>query len=202
MNNDFSDLDPMQRLALSYARHDIRAVWALLLRFDSRLAGIVLAASEPLIAQMKLIWWRDAIVTSKASRPKGEPLLAELSRFESEQSYPGLTEALTELVDAWGLLLANEIWSEDVVRDYAMQRGQAIFGTYQRWASRSEQEVVGEGWALDDLALRSGEKLPEPALREKGLPRALSILAMAARQQRAPKRLSGIRLILHGLTGL
>lgn len=198
---DFSDVTPVQRLALAYARSDVKAAWALLLALDSRLADVVLTSSEPLIGQMKLAWWRDAILTSKDARPRGEPMLSLLTQYEDDAACPGLADAMVTLVDGWSELLANEICTPAVLDGYAQQRGQAIFGTYLRWEGKSERANAGKAWALTDLSVRTDHPSSEQEV-ERGLPRSLSILAMSARQQIAPTRLSGLRLIFHGLTGL
>lgn len=198
---DFSDVTPVQRLALAYARSDVKAAWGLLLALDSRLADVVLTSSEPLIGQMKLAWWRDAILTSKDERPKGEPMLSLLSQYEDDAVSSGLATAMVTLVDGWSELLANEIWTPEVLDSHARQRGQAVFGTYLVLAGMAERAEAGKSWALDDLSARSGQANLAHNI-DRGLPRPLSILAMSARQQRAPKKLSGLRLIFHGLTGL
>lgn len=198
---DFSDVTPVQRLALAYARSDVKAAWALLLALDSRLADVVLTSSEPLIGQMKLAWWRDAILTSKDARPKGEPMLSFLSQYEDDAASPGLATAMVTLVDGWSELLANEIWTPEVLDSHARQRGQAVFGTYLVLVGMAERAGAGKSWALDDLSVRSGQANLAHNI-DRGLPRPLSILAMSARQQLAPTKLSGLRLIFHGLTGL
>lgn len=202
MASQFENLSPPIRLSLVYCPAKLRVGFALLMRFDERIAEIALKQGEPMVVQLKLAWWRDALTMDAGKRPRGEPLLAELSQIEGEGHWPELAEAMRELLDAWGLLLANETWSDGVLRDYARQRGQAIFGAYLKWAGLPSRVATGERWALDDLAMRTGQPLPCSAPGEANLPRSLSILAMAAGQGHNPGGFSGIRLILHGLTGL
>ena len=51
-------LAPMHRLALAYAPAEARPAWAGLLALDARLAGVVRAAREPVLGQLRLAWWR------------------------------------------------------------------------------------------------------------------------------------------------
>ena len=53
-------LPPPLRLALAYCPAGIRPGFALLLRFDERIAGIAMKQGEPMVAQLKLAWWREA----------------------------------------------------------------------------------------------------------------------------------------------
>ena len=54
MEVDNSELSPPLRLAIAYARADLRSAFALLLRFDERLSDIVGRVKEPMFAQMKI----------------------------------------------------------------------------------------------------------------------------------------------------
>ena len=66
-----SELLPPVRLAIAYAPLTVRSAFSLLLRFDARFASVVAKASEPMIAQMKLAWWRDSLLRGPETRPKG-----------------------------------------------------------------------------------------------------------------------------------
>src|SRR3546814_12208921 len=48
-----------QRVALAHMRGTAREMLAGAFAFDRRLARIVAHAGEPLLAQMRLAWWRD-----------------------------------------------------------------------------------------------------------------------------------------------
>ncbi len=189
---------PPTRLAIAYAPADLRAAFALLLNFDDRLANIVGRANEPMIAQMKLAWWREAILREPAARPKGEPifqLLGDLSVADTDA-------AMLQLIDSWGLLLSVDEWTHDTLESFGALRSAAIFGSYARWIrSHDDVSAMGEAWALDDLRGRFGEHLAhqrsglEPVCRTTRRLRPLSILALAATSP------SGVRMIWHALTG-
>lgn len=182
------DLTPPQRLALAYAKGDQRDILSFMLRLDARLCNIVGRASEVMIAQMKLAWWRDALSCEPARRPKGEPLLLDFERVSDK-----IAVAAEQLVSAWELLLVEADWSPEVVAQFALMRGEAVFLT-------DFPRDLGSEWAASDLRLRFPEKGLGPVSSKVELPRnrvarPLSILAMSVRD------ISGPRLIWHALTG-
>ena len=191
-------LSPPQRLAVAYARSDFRPGFALLLAFDARLADIVGRSSEPMIAQMKFAWWYDAISRDAVNRPKGEPMLLALS----ELAVPAMDAAMQQLLDAWGLLLADDNWTADLVDLFAFSRSAAIFSTYAGWVRQNvDVSATGNAWAKADLKQRFGAKvlclLDEeiPTLRTTRQLRPLSILALSVANPSASK------MLWHALTG-
>lgn len=90
-----AELPPLQRLAVAYAPAAARPAWTALILLDHRLARAVAGASEPLIGQLKLAWWRDRMREPAVRWPAGEPLLAALKSFDGERA------ALEVLVDGW-----------------------------------------------------------------------------------------------------
>ncbi len=192
------DLTPPARLALAYAPQRVRVGFALLLQLDNRLANIVANVTEPLIGQMKLAWWRDAIGSDPAGRPKGEPLLSQLFALDVAV----LNDAATRLVDAWEILIIEQDWSVSAISRFAAERGRALFGGYAMLLGTSDfPEQIAAEWAADDLRLRFGDKVAHtggdpihPMPKSMSL-RPLTILAMSVRD------ISGPRLIWHVLTG-
>ena len=197
MEIDLEGLTPPVRLALAYTPKSVRASFAILLRLDARFAQIASNAKEPLIGQMKLAWWRDAIIGSSPARPKGEPLLNSL--FEADNSI--LNDAGAALADAWEILITHDDWPAAIVGGFAKARGHAVFQGYADLSGLRDfpAELAGQ-WAADDLRLRFGEHVsgtPRPAfaLPKERMFRPLTILAMSVRDD------SGPRLIWHALTG-
>lgn len=198
MAADFPHLNPVEQLAVTYARSDVKAALQLLLTFDSRLADIVLQSSEPMIAQIKLAWWHDAITSASDKRPKGEPLLATLANIEQRFD---VTTAMATLVDAWRLLAASDDWAPELRQRFGAMRAMGVFRSYATWLQTDVSSDVGIYWALNDLDRRMG-KAPSMLTKMAPLPRALrplSILAFAA--ARDVTRKNGARLMWHALTG-
>lgn len=203
MNSVTSDLSPPSNLAVAYTPVAYRPAFALLLQLDARFADIVRKAREPMIAQIKLAWWRDAFAAKPALRPKGEPLLQALGQCGNDIS----EAALEDLVTAWELLLGEGAWAADDVEKHVQLRGGAIFGTYAQWAGAQwigqERDIsaLSRRWAIDWLCLEFPSQMNAldaqllPALPKSRKLRPLSILAMSVRN------VSGPRLIAHALTG-
>ncbi len=145
-----SDLPAPHRLALAYAPAAARPAWTALLALDLRLAALLREAREPLLAQIRLAWWRDRLNEESASWPIGEPVLAALA------SWRGRHRLLVDLVNGWEQLLGDAPLPAE--RLAAMAHGRAT-------AIAALAEVLGEGdqvreramhagrlWALSDLA--------------------------------------------------
>jgi phytoene synthase len=198
MNDIASQLPPPANLAVAYTPVAFRPAFTLLLQLDVRFADIVRKAREPMIAQIKLAWWRDAFVAEPAQRPKGEPLLQTLGACGDVI----LPSALQDLVSAWELLLGCDEWAAQDVEAHAALRGPAIFGSYAAWMGEGfDVRSLSQQWAIDALHLEFPSKfvalhnLSLPALPKGRKLRPLSILAMSVR------KVTGLRLIGHALTG-
>ena len=198
MNGIPPQLPPPANLAVAYTPVAFRPAFTLLLQLDMRFADIVRKAREPMIAQIKLAWWRDAFATEPALRPKGEPLLQALGAYGDVIS----SLALQDLVSAWELLLGEDAWAAQDVETHAALRGRAIFGTYAAWIGEGcDVSALSHRWALDALRLEFTSKFVAldnqslPALPKGRKLRPLSILAMSVR------KVTGFRLIGHALTG-
>lgn len=198
MNGIAPQLPPPATLAVAYTPVALRPAFTLLLQLDARFADIVRKAREPMIAQIKLAWWRDAFAAEPALRPKGEPLLQALGACGDLIS----PSALEELVSAWELLLGEGEWAAPDVAKHTALRGRAIFGSYVVWIGGSyDISALSDQWARDALRLEFPSKLSVPnnqplaALPKGRKLRPLSILAMSVR------KVTGLRLIGHALTG-
>jgi phytoene synthase len=198
MNDIASQLPPPANLAVAYTPVAFRPAFTLLLQLDVRFADIVRKAREPMIAQIKLAWWRDAFAAEPALRPKGEPLLQALGACGDVIS----PSALQDLVSAWELMLGEDEWAAQDVEAHAALRGDAIFGSYAAWMGEGcDVRSLSQQWAMDALRVEFPSKFvaldnqPLPALLKGRKLRPLSILAMSVR------KVTGLRLIGHALTG-
>ena len=129
------NLSPPQRLAVAYARRELREAFSLLLEFDNRLMALAAKGQESLIKQLRLAWWREQLDKDRDIRPLGEPLLARLSAIENSE---GLVSALRSLVDAWEQIVSAEGDPESPeIAAANLTRTDAIFGNYAHWATDS-----------------------------------------------------------------
>lgn len=185
-------VDPDRHFAVRYAagaRTAVEAIWA----FDEMLGQIVAGARDPLVGQMRLTWWHEAVSTLRPGMRHGQPILDALA---SEPVIGPVIEpaSLAAMVEGWEALLEPLPLGDEVLSTYAVGRGGTLFDLTTAaagLASARTTTAAGEGWALVDFAKRCSD--PRTAARAwslgrdrlqvvpRGLTRPLRILARLAR---------------------
>jgi len=206
---------PERALALGYAPQGARGGVAALFALDATLAHITRTTRDPLVAQMRLTWWYEALVALDTAAPPAQPILRALAAEVLPRGVTGA--ALAGMVDGWEALLDAEI----ELSPHAAARGATLFAAAGTGLGLSRDlSRVGEGWALADLALTSPDAALAARARTEAVPlldaamrarwpgegRALGALALVARMDLAgtsppgaPQRVA--RLAWHRLTG-
>ncbi|HZU64114.1 MAG TPA: hypothetical protein VFF98_10550 [Novosphingobium sp.] len=202
-------LPPLQRLALAYAPAPTRALWAALLALDGRLAGVVrqvgLAGKEPMIAQLRLAWWRDRLQEPAAQWPAGEPLLAALAGWQGQHG------ALAALVDGWEHLLAEAPLPAYAMTAWADGRAHAASGLAALLGADAQAAAaLARAWSLADLAAhlsapeeqaearRLWQEAPLPPRAPRAL-RPLAVLGGLARREAAGTPARGVNGLILAL---
>lgn len=196
-----------QRLALAYAPRLLREATLGLFALDAHLANLLRQAREPMIAQIRLAWWRERLEEPVARRPQGDPLLGLLATWTGHEA------GLVALVDGWEHLLAERL-DGDAIREFSAGRAAGFTGLAElagEVPAPAPASTAGMRWALADLAAhlgKSGEReaalaaaraLPsEPA----SLPRALRPLTVLDGLARRSLARGGGRLAEGPLAGL
>ncbi|MEO5493381.1 MAG: squalene/phytoene synthase family protein [Sphingomonas sp.] len=180
--------DPQCELALSYAPPDRRAALHALFALDAALGQVLRTTREPMVGQMRLAWWREALVRLDSAPPPPEPVLQALG---SEVLPLGPTgETLAGMTDGWEVLLGTI--DERTVADHARLRGEVLFKQAGLLLGAEGDPIAeaGQGWALADLAVH----LSESALAASARGAALPLLAGAAshRWSRAGRALGAL----------
>lgn len=216
--------DPERALALDYAPDDARAALHALFALDDTLGQVLRTTTEPLIGQMRLAWWHEALQRLDRDPPPAQPVLQGLADAVLPSGVSGAL--LAELVTGWEALIEAETVDETAMLAHADARGAGVFGAAATVLGQTDARVAeaGRGWALADLsrhlraagAAAQARALSEAALR-KALTgawparlRSLGALALIARMNLAvpvdspipagaPRRVA--RLILHRITG-
>ena len=102
-----NEVSELVRLAFAYGSAELRSRALPLFALEARLASIIARMNEPLLAQMRLAWWRDQLMMQATERPAGDLVLAELTRCWDHQ-----VDVPRGLIDGW------ETWSKaDLDRD-------------------------------------------------------------------------------------
>jgi phytoene synthase len=193
------NLDPDRVLALSYvpARH--RAAVGALWRLDSALGAALAGGREPLIARIKLAWWREALEKLDREPPPAEPVLQEAAAHILPAGIMGAELALME--EGWAALANPETLTPRELATYARARGGLLFryGAKLLDGRIEGLEPAGEIWALVDLARHCAtaedSDIALAAARERRLPgrwparlRPLGMLALLAARDAEPGR--------------
>ena len=202
-------LPPPVRLAVAYAPAGARGQWLALLALDARLARSALGIREPMLAQLRLAWWRDRFRTPASEWPKGEPLLAALTGWDAERL------VLERLVDGWEGAVGGEADAASVAA-LVRARADSVIGlarvlgsgdhetalaaTAARWAERSLPSTLHR-----HSAASPGAAPTSPPGRLSRAMRPLAILAELPGDETGPGRVGGIRafgrIIRLGLVG-
>ncbi|MCH2487586.1 MAG: hypothetical protein MK010_07590 [Erythrobacter sp.] len=205
----------IHRIATSYAPGSARPAVATLLALDAQFAKFVFTASEPILAQMRLAWWRDRFAQPPADWPIGNPLLTELAQWGAEAARLG------ELVDGWEALLANAPPHPSDFATYRQGRAagwQALSRHLGLAIDDSAIERASARWSMADAAASFADPEARDAARSEGLtlerpprlPRALrslTVLGVIGRRSLESGTLPLSRpgdllsVLRHGLTG-
>ena len=198
--DDGLSLPPPLELALAYAPASARERWRGLLALDCRLGRIALGAREPVLAQIKLAWWRERLAMPAAQWPPGEPLLAALHAWDPQRA------ALAGLVDGWEGLVGAEA-DAAAVGTLVEARAQACAALADLLGhGEAADEVLGLArvWARRELAGRLGfvsGPLATPPIRLPRAMRPLLVLVELARSGEGGAALRLARAVRVGLLG-
>jgi phytoene synthase len=212
-------ISPEISLAIVHAAPSARDALKLIWTLDARLADILRTTTEPLIGEMRLTWWRDALDGLGEGSPPAEPLLRDLS-------LSGLDGAsVAPLAEGWADLLEPFPIPDEILTSFAERRGGSMFaaGGSLLGADFGALRVAGEGWALADFAFHCSDRdtagralaLARPLLdrafsdRWPKRARPLGMIAALARRDAhaglGPRRLGSpgrqLRMLRHRLTG-
>lgn len=169
--------NPELALAIGYAPPAARPALMASFDLDAALAAVLRTTREPLVGQMRLTWWHEALTRLDTAPPPAEPVLAALA--ESVLSYGVSGARLATMIDGWEELL-DDLTGDEAMTRFAERRGGGLFdiaGTILAARPSDPLLAAGKGWALADLArhLRNRE------MAEKALSMARTALGEANR---------------------
>lgn len=187
VTDDTADLLPPEAgLALAWSGSKVRGPLSIALQLDRRLARIVARTSEPMLGQMRLAWWRDALGKPAADRPRGDAVLDGLGVH-----WAGRERSLIELVNAWELLVTADQLGPDEIESFAAGRGAFFAALEGDWAGddlSARLSTAGRRWALADAASAVSKDTERAALVAAGL-------ALTERAGRLPRELRGVAVL-------
>ena len=148
---------------------------------DAQLGEIVRTTRTPIVGQMRLTWWHDALHALDAGPPPAHPVLRALAADVRPGGVNGAT--LATMIDGWERLLGDAAPDDDGLADYAECRGTTLFVALGVLSGGAGGE--GRCWALADLA----SHVSDATLRQRAATLALAQpLGRGARVTRALAR--------------
>lgn len=178
-------LAPLQRLALAYASGQSRGHLLAFFALDARLAAIVRSSREPMLAQLRLAWWREHLCPEQFRLDLKDPLLVAL------QDWPAPRGTLAALTDGWEAMTAPAPLPASTFDLLATSRGAALAALGGGKVESEAALRMGRNWALADIAAH----LSDPRERETALTLARE---QDWRRARLSRRLRPLA-VMHGL---
>jgi 15-cis-phytoene synthase len=176
-------LPPEADLALAWSGPDLRGPLSIALQLDRRLARIVGRTHEPMLGQMRLAWWREALGKPVSDRPRGDAVLDGIG-----DHWQGREAALAQMVDGWEVLVTAQNLGPAEAEAFASGRG-AFFAAL---ASDSVLEpriaAAGRRWALAEAAAGVSDPQEKSVLVAAGL-------AQKTPSGRMPRALRGLAVL-------
>jgi len=179
-------LPPEDELALAWSGPMVRAPLSMALRLDRRLARIVGRTHEPMLGQMRLAWWRDALGKPVGERPRGDAVLDGIGLH-----WLGREAFLTQMVDGWEVLVTAQSLGATEAAAFGTGRGAFFAGLGDNPAGGvlgPRLAAAGRRWALVDAAAGVSDPEECAVLTKAGL-------AVAAPAGRIPRALGGLAVL-------
>jgi 15-cis-phytoene synthase len=178
-------LPPEAEIALAWTPPKVRGPLSIALQFDRRLARIVARTTEPMLGQMRLAWWREALGKPVAERPRGDAVLDAIGQY-----WQGREAGLAAMVDGWEVLVTAETIGSGEAAAFGTGRG-AFFAALSPdplpESMTARLAAAGKRWALADAAASVSARAERSVMVAEGLagsesrgrfPRALRGLAV------------------------
>lgn len=170
--------NPESALAIGYARAPLRPAMAALFNLDSALGAVLRTTREPLVGQMRLTWWHEALTRLDDAPPPAEPMLSALASTVLPRGVSGAR--LATMIDGWEELLDGDALNDHAMERFAEARGARLFGIAGQVLGAHRDDplaAAGSGWALVDLA----RHLRDRRTGERALAKARAALDIARR---------------------
>ncbi|NJR79045.1 squalene/phytoene synthase family protein [Sphingomonas corticis] len=125
---------------------------AALFALDAALADVVRSTRTPMVGQMRLTWWHDALHALDAAAAPAQPVLRALAAHVVPR-VPGAV--LARMIEGWDVLIEEERLDAAALERFAEGRGARLFAALATVLQAADDPAIGaagRGWALADLA--------------------------------------------------
>lgn len=157
-------LPPEAELALGWSGQKVRGPLSIALQLDRRLARIVGRTHEPVLGQMRLAWWREALGKPVAERPRGDAVLDGIGMH-----WQGREAALVDMIDGWEVLVTAEALGAEHATAFGKGRGAFFAALAPDGEAGGRLGPAGMRWALADAAAGVSEPAERAVLVAAGL---------------------------------
>jgi len=170
------DADRERFLGALFAPEPRRSGLLALLAFDHELARTRSVTREPMLARIRLEWWREAMAEAAGSgKPRAQPIVEALT--ETVRRHGLALEAMVDLIDAREEEIEGPL---DVMRaGHALADLELAVLGVEDAASRQAAHAIGAAWLMGEGPERDQLVGDARALRRKIDPAALPILLPA-----------------------
>ena len=170
------DADRERFLGALFAPEPQRSGLLALLAFDHELARSRSVTKEPMLARIRLEWWREAMAEAAGSgKPRAQPIVEVLA--ETIRRHGLALEAMVDLIDAREEEIEGPL---DVMRaGHALADLELAVLGVEDAASRQAAHAIGAAWLMGEGPERDQLVGDARALRRKIDPAALPILLPA-----------------------
>lgn len=170
------DADRERFLGALFAPEPRRSGLLALLAFDHELARTRSVTREPMLARIRLEWWREAMAEAAGSgKPRAQPIVEVLT--ETIRRHGLALEAMVDLIDAREEEIEGPL---DVMRaGHALADLELAVLGVEDVASRQAAHAIGAAWLMGEGPERDELVGDARALRRKIDPAALPILLPA-----------------------
>lgn len=160
--------DPDRFLATAHSPGPARAGVAALFALDLAFGHVLSATREPMLGEMRLAWWREALETLGHAAAPADPVLAALADHVLPAGIGG--DALAAMEEGWLALLDTPL-DRAALADHARRRGAALFALIGRRLGvvdiDDDLRTAGEGWAFADLSRRLSDPVASALARDE-----------------------------------
>jgi phytoene/squalene synthetase len=139
--------DPDRYIATLFAPAEKRSLLFALYALNHELGHIAEAARDPMMAEIRLQWWRDALEEARAGKPRGHDVLQGMAEVFAHADVPAAM--LDAMIDARSFDASYEFFADmAALETYA----DATSGNLMRIAAR----ILGDDGSADMLAREAG----------------------------------------------
>lgn len=165
---DLLTQDPDRFLASAHSPASARAGVAALFVLDLAFGHVLATTREPMLGEMRLAWWREALEMLERAAAPAEPVLTALAAHVLPAGIGG--DELAAMEEGWLALLDAQL-DRAALTNHARRRGAALFALIARRLGVADIDddlrIAGEGWAFADLSRRLGDPAVSALARDE-----------------------------------